>query len=208
MESNRKSIPLLWMKKSANKLSGLLLMGGDSTRMGTDKSEVKYREKPHAEYCYGLLKDLIPDSYVSVHEGQSCDFTKSIILDAYPSKGPINGILSALSKYPNSSFLVLAVDLPMIKKETIERLINERDSTKVATVYCTKKTGLPEPLIAIWEAEAHVELERYFLLEGKKSLMGFLRKSDVKYILPSDDKELFNANSPEDGQQAKEWLNQ
>jgi len=197
---------LLQSELSTGNLIGLLLLGGQSTRMGTDKATLNYQGKPHAAYLFELLQGLLPESYVSLRSDQSCDFTKKIIVDSYPMKGPINGILSAMNLKAECAFLVLAVDLPFLKSTTLERLIRERDPQKLATVYCNKETGLPEPLIAIWEPAAKAGLEDLQMKSENNSLRGFLLRSNIKCIDPIDPDELFNANTSVEFKKAKSWL--
>lgn len=206
-------LSILWCFKSlfrkvnqSSELIGLLMMGGQSTRMGEDKSQITYRDRPHVDYLFNILMKVLPRTFISVRKGQTCGITDHLIEDKYSSKAPINGILSAMQANPNTAVLVLAVDLPMIQSETIERLIKERDNTKYATAYQTYQKGLPEPLVAIWEPKCFEPLMYQFQVEGNQSLMKFLMQHDTKLIYPESDKELMNANTPEEAKSAKKYL--
>jgi len=186
-------------------LYGLILIGGSSTRMGRDKAAIQYHNKPQAQYLFELLRSFLPHTFVSVREGQICDFTNQIIEDSLDTKGPINGILSAMIAHPDKAWLVLACDLPLVSERTIRQLIQARDSGKMATAFAGE-SNLPEPLMAIWEPASLPYLRKNHLEEGKNCPRKFLINSDIHLIQPQDEMELFNANSPEEYQQAKEWI--
>ena len=76
---------------------------------------------------------------------------------------------------------------------------------KLATAFIGHM-DLPEPLMAIWEPQARESLETHHLIENKNCPRKFLINSDIKLIQPLDEREVFNANSPEEYQQAKQWL--
>ena len=187
-------------------LYGLILTGGQSSRMGKDKSLLEYHAKPQSQYLYELVKEFLPNTYLSVRENQEVNFESKVIEDKLETKGPINGILSAMAAFPEKAWLVLACDLPLISKETIKQLIDSRDKSKLATAYATEKTGLPEPLVAIWEYSALEALNHHHLVEEKNCPRKFLLNSDIKLIIPQDDLVLYNANDPEEYKKAKEIL--
>ncbi|MEQ9405704.1 MAG: NTP transferase domain-containing protein [Cyclobacteriaceae bacterium] len=187
-------------------LYGLILMGGQSSRMGTDKSSLVYHGQPHAEFMFELVKSILPNTFVSVRTDQEVLFTDQIIPDNFPTKGPINGILSAMTKHPDKAWLVLAVDLPFVSEQTIRQLIAARNSAKKATAFATRESGLPEPLVAIWEPGSQDALREHHLIEDKRCPRKFLFNSDIELVFPKEDKELFNANHPEEYEQAKSMM--
>lgn len=189
-----------------NELYGLILTGGKSARMGKDKSMLEYHSKPQSQHLYELVHKFLPCTFLSVRENQKIKIEANVIEDTLNTKSPINGILSAMKAFPEKSWLVLACDLPHVSMQTIEQLIESQDTSKIATVYATKKTGLPEPLVAIWEYSALEALEQYHLIENKNCPRKFLLNNDIKRIIPQDDMELYNANSPDEYKKAKEML--
>ena len=183
-------------------LYGLVLSGGQSTRMGQDKSQINYYGKPQVEHLFDLLSNLLPKTFVSVRKGQEVGFTNNLIEDQLDTKGPINGIISAMMQYPGKSWLVLACDLPLVNQNTLKKLTAERDVSKKATAFATQKTNLPETLVAIWEYQALEDLKIHHLEEGKNCPRKFLLNTDIKQVYPDDDVELYNANNPEEYQEA------
>ena len=185
---------------------GLILAGGRSTRMGEDKTKLVYHDQPQLEYLHDLMSKSLSKVFISARPNQSFDFTDDIITDQYESKGPINGILSAMNAHPNKSFLVLAVDLPFINEGTILKLLNERDPSKIATAFATNASKLPEPLVALWEAEAYERLKTHHIENAMNCPRKFLINEDIKLVFPDEDLELFNANLPEEFHKAKSMI--
>lgn len=190
---------------STDNLYGLVLAGGQSSRMGQDKGELQYYQTNHRTYLYHTLRELCPKTFISCREDQEAIIHSGLdyIVDENLHKGPLNGLLSAHHRYPDKAWLVVAVDLPHIHEESLAALVRQRQPQKSATVYATHASKLPEPLIGIWEPKGLREAEQFINETGKSCPRKFLINSDVHLIFPQNDLELFNANFPEDYELAK-----
>jgi molybdopterin-guanine dinucleotide biosynthesis protein A len=191
-----------------NDLYGLILAGGKSSRMQTDKGELQYHESTNQRtYLYKMLNSFCSRTFVSCRNDQlsNLQIGEEYILDENLYHGPLNGILSAHHLFPHKALMVLAVDLPHITDKTIAVLINERDPLKLATVYVSHLSQNPEPLIAIWEAAALEEAEKY-IKSGNHCPRKFLTGRDIKTVFPENDRELFNANFYTDYLEAKKRM--
>jgi len=185
-------------------LYGLVLAGGKSTRMGQDKRLLQYHGIPQADYLYSLLETLCDKTFMSLRTDQ--DHTRvtkeGAILDEDIYRGPFNGILSAHNRYPNAAWLVLACDLPLIDKDSLSQLIDARDSGNVATAMATQKSGLPEPLVAIWEPKGLTKAIDYLKTAESSCPRKFLIRHSCKLVIPEKDQVLLNANNPEEYKEA------
>tara|TARA_B110000037_G_scaffold221859_1_gene294316 strand:+ start:4298 stop:5401 length:1104 start_codon:yes stop_codon:yes gene_type:complete len=188
-----KNIDLLFHKKKSI-IDGLILVGGKSSRMGTDKSTLDYYGKSHSLYLADLLKDKMVDTYLSVRDSK--EYSYPVIKDRFIDLGPFGAICSAFLKNPNKAYFVLATDLPFINEELIDLLIENRDSTKIATTVKGLTKEFPEPLITIWEPKAYPTLLSY-LAQGISCPRKVLINSDVK-IIEVADKLITNVNTFED----------
>lgn len=167
------------VKSKIPKLNGLVLAGGQSTRMGKDKGSLKYYGKEHSLYLQDLLKPLVNQNYLSLK--QNTEKNQNIIEDRFYDLGPFGAICSAFMHKPNEAFLVLATDLPYIDKDFLEDLINKRDSSKLATAVIGEDNKFPEPLICIWEPKAYPVLMQY-LSQGISCPRKVLINEGVKCI--------------------------
>lgn len=154
------------MKNTADKipLYGLVLSGGYSTRMNKDKATLIYHNKPQYEVTGDLLSEYCEKVFISSRDDQKENFDKyEVIPDVFKNFGPMGGILSAMSTYPKVAWLVLACDLPYLKKEDLALLVKNRNHFCNSTVYFNQ--DMPEPLCAIYEPKI------------KSRMLGFLAQS-------------------------------
>jgi len=182
---------------SADKIYGLVLSGGKSTRMGTDKGLIAYHGIPQRDYLYQLLEKICDRTFMSIRKEQEADIssTFSTIVDEDVFKGPFNGILSAHKEYPNVSWLVLACDLPLIDEKSLRELIAVRKGSVDATAFAQKENPLPEPLCAIWEPQG-LKAAGTYLEQGNGSCpRKFLINNNTHLVFPENAQVLMNANS-------------
>jgi molybdopterin-guanine dinucleotide biosynthesis protein A len=180
-------------------LYGLVLSGGQSSRMGQDKSLIAYHGQPQRTHLYTLLQGVCSEVFLSVRAGQAEEIPAeyAVIADALPIRGPFNGILSAMQQHPHAGWLVIACDMPLVTAKTLQTLVVERDNGKTATAYALQGSDLPEPLLAIWEPEAYTPALA-FVQTGKTCPRKFLLNADTKLLHPAQDEELYNANHPDE----------
>ena len=183
-----------------SKLYGLVLAGGKSRRMGKDKAQLSYHGQPHSHYLYKLLEEVCENTFLSIREEQIDQYEDdfNLIVDRDEFRGPFNGLLSAYDSNSEVAWLVVACDLPLINRESLSQLKEERDPSRPATAFATKKSGLPEPLVAIWEPEALKQAKSYLAQSDSSCPRKYLINSDTKLIHPEDDNVLLNANIEEE----------
>lgn len=182
-------------------VKGLVLTGGKSTRMGTDKSELQYHGIPQKEFVKNLLDNRLTEVFYSL---QNKSEKENEIHDVFLNLGPFGGICSAFQKDPNAAWLVLATDLPFVNRELIELLLKNRNPSKVATAIKGKDKDFPEPLITIYEPKAYAQLLQY-LAQGYSCPRKMLINSDVE-IIEIDDAIIRNINTPEEFTAAKKEI--
>jgi molybdopterin-guanine dinucleotide biosynthesis protein A len=195
-------------KFSKAPLYGLILSGGKSSRMGTDKALLNYHGRPQQELLYDLVDEFCERTFISLREDQKEQLPKKYmaIPDQNEFPGPLNGILSAYKKYPEAAWMVIACDLPLLDKSTLQLLLQERDATKDATALATKETKLPEPLAAIWEPKGLQRVREYLEDATSSCPRKFLINAETHLIFPENDTVLANANSMHDYKRIKEEL--
>jgi molybdenum cofactor guanylyltransferase len=181
-------------------LFGLILAGGASTRMRTDKALLDYHGRPQVRWAFELAAKFCAATFVSVRPDQREDPSRAglpQIVDRQPGIGPIAGISAALLEHPKAAWLVLACDLPFLTEGTLQHLIAHRDPHNVATAYRSAYDGLPEPLCAIWEPAAR-ELVLAYIAGGKQCPRKFLINSDTALLDLPERAALDNVNTREE----------
>jgi molybdopterin-guanine dinucleotide biosynthesis protein A len=174
-------------------VKGLVLVGGKSTRMGRDKSELNYFGKPQKEVARELLENSNLETYFSVKNASE---NNQEISDKFLNLGPFGGICSAFQKDPNAAWFVLATDVPFVNDEIIQLLLKHRNPSKVATAVKGEGKEFVEPLITIYEPKAYPILLQY-LAQGYSCPRKMLINSNVEILEIADDF-MPNVNTPEE----------
>lgn len=189
-------------------MTGVVLCGGKSTRMGSDKGLLPQQSFTWAELIANKLIDLKLPVALSVNEQQYSLYKMkfpqlliikdNIFLDVY---GPLKGILSAHLQLPAEDLLVIACDMPAMQKEVVACLI-ETSSGKKEDVFIFTNDTHAEPLCAVYTSKGLNKIyERYKQGQLKKhSLHNVIENIESYYLtIPDRWKQYFNNyNSPDD----------
>jgi molybdopterin-guanine dinucleotide biosynthesis protein A len=135
-------------------LLGLVLAGGLSNRMGTDKATLEIAGVSLLERAVATLTQCVDQVFVSISALQATDTARScyaVIEDRFEGIGPAAGILSAHLHAPKAAWLVIACDMPLLDVSSIRRLIRARVADQDATAWASADASVPEPLCAIYE---------------------------------------------------------
>jgi molybdopterin-guanine dinucleotide biosynthesis protein A len=176
-------------------LLGVVLAGGLSSRMGSDKGGLVFQGQALVSRAMMTLRPFVESVHVSVRRAQSFRAPYGglpMLVDAEGVAGPAAGLLAAWEAHPAASLLVLAVDMPLVDPATLAHLVKHRISARLATAY-RHPDGTPEPLCAIWEARAATALRG----AADPSLRRILETSDVAWLEPPDPSRLVSLNTPE-----------
>jgi len=193
------------IKRTIAPIQGLVLAGGKSTRMGTDKGTLDFYGKNQRDIAIELLENQKLKTYLSIRENQKINI-KNKITDKFIGLGPFGAICSAFQENPNTAWLVLATDLPFVNSEVVKLLLKRRNPSKAATTIKGKNKQFPEPLITIWEPKSYKLLLNY-LSQGYSCPRKVLINSDIE-IVEIDDMYIRNINTPEEFQAAHKEINE
>lgn len=180
------------------KVSLGLLVGGQSTRFGSEKYRAYLNGIPMVQHVYRTAVDLVDEILVSVGSeekniGLPYDYA---VLDEIAGAGPLEGIRACLSRASNEWLLIMACDLPFITTGTLAKLIQHaREPNKI--IMCRSKDGQTQPLCGCY----HRSLVPFLETALKEERFGVHRFIDsvsnvVELEVPSD--ELRNINHPDD----------
>lgn len=190
-------------------IMGLVLAGGQSSRMGTDKGLLQYHGKPQREFLYEELQPLCDRVFLSIRPEQRNGLRPGLeyILDENRYRGPFNGLLSAHHAHPEAAWLVIACDLPLMDREALAFLLSGRDPQAMATAFATRASGLPEPLAAIWEPAGLREAEQHLRTAASSCPRKYLLNTRTTLVFPKDDLWVANANEPGEYEALRSKLN-
>jgi molybdenum cofactor guanylyltransferase len=115
-------------------VSGFVLAGGRSSRMGVDKALVELDGKPLVARALGILRDAGLNASIAGSRSPLQAFAP-VVPDAYPDQGPLGGICSALASTSARWTVFLTVDLPLFPPTLISYLLKQaQDREAVVTV--------------------------------------------------------------------------
>ncbi len=132
------------------KIIGIVLAGGESHRMKSDKAFIDYHGKPQYQFAAGLLARFCEEIRISCRFEQPIDFNPLYDNPCFLDQGPLSGILTAIKTYPKAHFLVLGCDYPMVESQHLDCLLKIGIAKNTSAAYRQPKTGFLEPLIAFY----------------------------------------------------------
>jgi molybdopterin-guanine dinucleotide biosynthesis protein A len=193
------------IKEKIAPIQGLVLAGGKSTRMGTDKGTLNFYGKNQRDVAIELLEKNQLKTFLSVREEQQIEVDHKIT-DKFVGLGPFGAICSAFQENPDVAWLVIATDLPFVNDEVIQLLLKHRNPSKAATTIKGINKQFPEPLVTIWEPKSYTLLLNY-LAQGYSCPRKVLINSDVE-IVEVDDSFIRNINTPDEFKAAHKEINE
>ena len=184
------------------RLSGIILAGGLSRRMGRNKSELCINGKTLLQIQADKLFALgIEDVMLS---GADCPALPGarVVPDEYTGRGPLGGIHACLRAAENPACLVLSVDVPLIQPTTLAQLCRAHRGG----VTVLRHGNMEEPLIGVYDRAVAEGIAA--LLEAGKGAVCGLREMVLwncfDYFGPEE--LLINCNTPEDFASAKRFF--
>lgn len=179
-------------------ITGIILAGGKSRRMGSDKGLLPYKGKPMISYSIDLLSEFCSTILISTNSTHYDSFGHQTVSDIYQDAGPLGGLYSCLLKSKSHLNLCLPCDTPQLSSNIIQRLIDESDGNYCIIPY----TSAPEPLISIYPSSIITILEE-MLNEGEFRMTEIFRRFPTKFIQFTDDPlfpvgDFRNVNTPKD----------
>lgn len=160
-------------------LTGILLAGGNSKRMGQDKALLNFNDSVLLDQSIDLLSQTCQEVIISSGDPRHNRTGVKRIDDIYPDCGPISGIYSCIRNSSNEWNLVLSVDSPFITKDFLEKMIQECDDRFDAIVPMHHKGK--EPLIALYNSRI-TETMKSLILSSDYKMHFLLKRLKTKYF--------------------------
>lgn len=184
---------------SQTPIKALILTGGKSSRMGTDKYLLNIHDKPQYQHLYSILEASGLETYVSCSTSQNHTIPSHYrkIVDMVPEIGPMGGLHSAMSFDNKSAWLVIACDLINVNIETISLLVKEWDDSHDVLCFKRKKSDFYETTLAIYSSKCKSRIEQCVEKESY-SMQRLLKKCKIKVLTLNDESLLKNVNSRSD----------
>jgi molybdopterin-guanine dinucleotide biosynthesis protein A len=190
-------------------LTGLVLTGGKSSRMGTDKAMLRLPDGATLlEHAIAVLSAVATEIRIIGSREKYGDVASSatIVEDIFPERGPLGGIHAALASTDTELNLVLAVDTPAVTPALLEYLVT-RAAASDALVVVPEIEGRLQPLCAVYRKEFY-RLAQRSLEAGRNKVDGAFEAAST-LILRQDEFEAagFSADLFRNLNTVEEWSN-
>jgi molybdopterin-guanine dinucleotide biosynthesis protein A len=181
-------------------ITAIILAGGKSERMGTDKGLLDLNGKPFIKHICEALQPIVGSNILIISGNKQYDaFGYTRVEDIIENKGPVGGLYAALNSSKTKVNLVLSVDVPMVSTELLEWLVASHDETFMVTQ--TRVGDKVNPLVAIYDRSMRVVFGEH--IAGKQLKLTTV-VDDVKHqtiVVPEKwSKQVQNINTQEEYQ--------
>ncbi len=186
---------------NTRKVTGIVLAGGRSSRMGEDKSLMKLNGKSLVEYSIDALRPIC-DKVIISSSNPAYDFTGCETWpDELPEQAAIIGIYSCLKRSETELNIILSCDIPLMSTSMIGFLLSKSAAYDITVPI--HENGQIEPLCGIYKKSSLGILKGY-ISKGNYSLKECIRTASHQFIsvdsqIPCNSPNLFlNINTPSD----------
>jgi molybdopterin-guanine dinucleotide biosynthesis protein A len=188
-----------------------VIAGGQSSRMGTDKSFVDIGGQPILGRILDSVRDLgqAETFLVANRPAAYTRFGLPIFSDVIPDKGSLGGIYTALYHSQQPYTLVVACDMPFLKPDLLRFLLSFRDVPPSPDVIVPRVDKYPQGLLAIYHKNCLSPIEAR-LNADKLKVIGFYPQVQVTYLdekdyhpYDPDGHSFMNVNTPEELAEAR-----
>ncbi|EKN68356.1 molybdenum cofactor guanylyltransferase [Schinkia azotoformans] len=194
--------------------TAIILAGGKSSRMGTNKALLPMDGKPNIELIKDQLTPFFSDIIVVTNDFEAYEFLKvPMVKDEYVGKGPLAGIHTGLKNSNTETNFFVACDMPFVSGELAQYLVSlcENYDAVVPNI-----NGTLHPLFSVFKKETLPKIEQCLQAERLR-IRDFLNEVAVLFVHENDidpvlvgniEKVFYNMNYPVDYEKARNWLKQ
>jgi molybdenum cofactor guanylyltransferase len=207
------------MTNSTGKLHCLILSGGKSSRMGSDKSELTLKGETLLTRTLQTVQALQPTQLLissnnSAQQNNARHNNAQCLADNFKDLGPLAGIEAAIKFIQehtiideNDLLMIVPVDMPLLQTSTLKLLINHAIQQKLQrptnSAWCFD--GYPMPLLLTLSSNLYEQVfaQLHAHTQGEQSnlsVQGLLKRLDLYKVSlePVNREQFINCNTPED----------
>ena len=166
-----------------NDITGVILAGGKSTRMGENKAFVPFAGKPIIEILIGRLSDIFKDVIIIANKPEPyLKYGLDVIKDAVKPCGPLGGIYTALTFSKTRLNFVVACDMPFFNKDIARFMVNEASRYDAVI---PRHAGRLEPLCAVYSENCIAPIEKE-ITAGNAKVTSFISEVKTRIVDESE----------------------
>jgi molybdenum cofactor guanylyltransferase len=182
-------------------ITAVILAGGQSSRMGQDKALLTVNGLPLIHQIYSAARQCTDAVYVVspwIASYRSRLPTDAILRSELAPQGPLVAFAQVLPELATPWILLLACDLPYVSSAVLQDWISQRDRVEADRIALLPRSPKGwEPLCGLYRQSCRESLQT-FLTQGGRSFQTWLQTQPVAELWVSDQRVLFNCNTPQD----------
>ena len=194
------------ISRSSPPVTGVVLAGGRSLRLGREKALEKIEGQSLIKRTIERLPSACREVIIVTSAGQYGSISVAlpeyrIVADTYPGRGPLGGMYTGLLSSDTRHSLVVACDMPLLNRDLLQYLVSLAPGYDAVVPMLN---GLTEPLHAVYSKDCKGVIER-LLNGGRLGVSGLFNMVKTRYVrdeevngFDSGHQSLFNINTVED----------
>lgn len=188
----------LWLMEQ---IAAFILAGGASSRMGTDKSQLRLEQQTFTQRIAETLLQLTDSVFIVGRDSDESSLRS--VADVYPKWGALGGIHAALAACTREWAIVVACDLPFVTSELFSYLADQRmDHDAVVPI---QEDGRPQPLAALYRVDPCLRQATDLIEAGRRRPLDLLEAVETRWVAFDELRNFarahsffVNINTPED----------
>lgn len=188
----------------SKEISGVILAGGMSRRLGKDKVSLPLAGKPLALWAAEALAPWISECWLVTNQPLAhLSLGLPLVTDLRPGQGPLGGLETALFYAPTPVVLAASADAPFLEPQLLAALAARAAAGVRTAVVCHTSRGL-QPFPGLYSVKLLARITA-FLNDGGRHLRRFLEQVRVQALSPEEvarldpqGRSFLNLNTPED----------
>jgi molybdopterin-guanine dinucleotide biosynthesis protein A len=193
-------------------VTGVLLAGGKSRRMGEDKRYLVVGEQTLLERGLGVLRSIFQEVLVVIaQDSPPLGVDARVVRDLVPDCGSLGGLYTGLTQATAPCIFVVACDMPFLNQAVIAQFTSRRAT---ADIVMAKLAARLHPMHALYGKRCLPALEQMIrarqlkiqeIVSHASLRVQYVTEADLLTIDPSG-RSFHNVNTPEDLEAARSLL--
>jgi|SRR5579875_3217221 len=194
------------------KAGAVILAGGKSSRMGTNKALLKINGKPNIERIVEELRLVFTDLILVTNQPETYEYLRvKQTPDLFPGLGPLAGLHAGLTASEDDLNLLVACDMPFVSSRLAERLVEQCGEMDAVIPVIN---GREHPLFAIFHKRTAKKAVKC-METGRLSMKDLLEQINVRYVTEKElpefsshelERIFFNMNRPDEYEAANKYV--
>ncbi|SHJ08474.1 molybdenum cofactor guanylyltransferase [Desulfofundulus thermosubterraneus] len=199
------------METIAEQFTGVVLVGGGSSRMGANKALIRFGGEKLLDRVVVRMQEAFARLILITNDPDKYNYLGlPVIGDIYPGRGPLSGIHAGLCAASTPYIFVVACDMPFVDPKLALYLARQAPGFDVVVV---RDGPYLEPLFAVYGRGCLEPIESILRRGLRARVVDFFPAVRVKYIERGNlsdfagvDKVFMNINTPQDLERALQFL--